>query len=183
MTLIEHYLVSKLGISSDSPLLREISNYLISEDYEPHFKLSSQVNDRFFVISADNSKNAAIYRDGDSIIIDEDIYDLNENSATYGLIKSKVSSLSYDKDIIVKIKVLVTDGLKSIFEYGFGDDNYFNNTSLNKESKLDLKTTYYFKDEFRSAGIWFVVCSRELDKKADKLIRSSKFNFNNQFEI
>lgn len=184
MTVIEYYINSRLGIDVDSPLMKEITTYLISEEYEPHYKLNSILGDRVYVVSKDHSKSAAIYKINDVVTINEDVYDLNEESVTYSYIKTKTIELYMDgKNVCVKPRISLNNGLRVMYTYGkLGDDtdgyfiDYTNGDGiLGSQKKLDFKVTNYFSHEFKSTGIWTTVIVRELEKKANHLLREKNF--------
>lgn len=184
MTVIEYYISSRLGIEIDSPLMKEITTYLISEEYEPHYKLNSILGDRVYVVSKDHSKSAAIYKINDVVTINEDVYDLNEESVTYSYIKTKTIELYMDgKNVCVKPKISLNNGLRVMYTYGkLGDDtdgyfiDYTNGDGIHgSQKKLDFKVTNYFSHEFKSTGIWTTVTVRELEKKANHLLREKNF--------
>ena len=184
MTVIEHFINSRLGIDVDSPLMKEITTYLISEEYEPLYKLNSVPGDRVYVASKDYSKSAAIYKINGVVTIDEDVYDLNDESVTYGYIKTKTIELSMDgESVCVKPRISLNDGLRVIYAYGkFGDDtdgyfvDYTKGDGIHgNEKKIDFKTVNYFSHEFKSTGIWTTVSVRELEKKANHLLREKDF--------
>lgn len=184
MTVIEYYINSRLGIDVDSPLMKEITTYLISEEYEPHYKLNSILGDRVYVVSKDHSKSAAIYKINDVVTINEDVYDLNEESVTYSYIKTKTIELYMDgKNVCVKPRISLNNGLRVMYTYGkLGDDtdgyfiDYTNGDDIHgSQKKLDFKVTNYFSHEFKSTGIWTTVIVRELEKKANHLLREKNF--------
>lgn len=191
MTVIEHFIKNKLGINTDSPLMKEITTYLVSEDYEPHYKLNSVTGDRVYVVSSDHARSAVIYRVDDTIYIEEDVFDLNENNATYGFIKARVIELTYDGvSVNVKPKVLVTDGLRIIYTFGkFSDDSngYFIDYTRGdgihgSQRELDFKASNYFSHEFKSTGIWTTVSVHELEKKADHLLKEKEYKSKIEFD-
>ena len=116
MTVIEHFISNRLGIEVNSPLMKEITTYLISEEYEPLYKLNSVPGDRVYVASKDYSKSAAIYKINGVVTIDEDVYDLNDESVTYGYIKTKTIELSMDgESVCVKPRISLNNGLRVIY--------------------------------------------------------------------
>ena len=184
MTVIEHFISNRLGIEVNSPLMKEITTYLISEEYEPLYKLNSVPGDRVYVASKDYSKSAAIYKINGVVTIDEDVYDLNDESVTYGYIKTKTIELSMDgESVCVKPRISLNVGLRLIYGYGyFGDDpdGYFvvytkGDGIHGSQKKIDFKTVNYFSHEFKSTGIWTTVTVRELEKKANHLLREIDF--------
>lgn len=184
MTVIEHFISNRLGIEVNSPLMKEITTYLISEEYEPHYKLNSVPSDRVYVVSKDHSKNAAIYKINGVTFIDENIYDLNEESVTYSYIKTKNIALSMDgESVCVKSRISLNDGLRVMYVYGkLGDDTdgYFVDFTKGdgihgSQKKLDFKAVNYFSHEFKSTGIWTTISVRELEKKANHLLREKDF--------
>lgn len=184
MTVIEHFISNRLGIEVNSPLMKEITTYLISEEYEPLYKLNSVPGNRVYVASKDYSKSAAIYKINGVVTIDEDVYDLNDESVTYGYIKTKTIELSMDgESVCVKPRISLNDGLRVIYAYGkFGDDtdgyfvDYTKGDGIHgSQKKIDFKTVNYFSHEFKSTGIWTTVTVRELEKKANHLLREIDF--------
>lgn len=184
MTVIEHFISSRLGIDVDSPLMKEITTYLISEEYEPLYKLNSVPGDRVYVASKDYSKSAAIYKINGVVTIDEDVYDLNDESVTYSYIKTKTIELSMDgESVCVKPRISLNNGLRVMYTYGkFGDDtdgyfiDYTNGDGIHDcQKKIDFKAVNYFSHEFKSTGIWTTVSVRELEKKANHLLREKEF--------